>query len=120
MTIKISGDESFERLKNEFPENTKLLMEKGVYFYDYAGNYEVFSQIEFPPYSAFYSQLKDENITTKEYERGCNVYKTFKCTTLLDYMLLYVKLDTGQCFILFYFIVLICYNILIQIVRSYR
>ena len=70
-------------------------MEKGVFFYDYAGSYDVFSQQEFPPYSAFYSQLQDENITMKDYKRGCDVYKTFKCRTLLDYMLLYVKLDTG-------------------------
>ena len=92
---KNSGDDSFKRLKEEFPENTELLMEKGVFFYDYAGNYDVFSQHKFPPHSAFYSQLQDENITKKDYQRGSHVFNTFNCKTLLDYMLLYVKLDTG-------------------------
>ena len=95
LTNIISGDDCFKRLEKEFPENSKLLMEKGVYFYDYAGNYDIFSQHEFPPHSAFYSKLHEENITEKDYQRARVVYDTFNCRTLLEYMLLYVKLDTG-------------------------
>ena len=79
----------------EFPDNTDLLMEKGVYPYDYASNYEVFEG-DLPPQSAFYNQLKEENVSDRDYQRALNVYQTFDCSDFLDYMLLYVKTDTGK------------------------
>ena len=91
----ILGAESFERLAAEFPDNTELLMEKGVYPYDYTSAYDVFEG-GLPPRSAFYNQLKEEGITNADYNRALNVYQTFDCSTFLDYMLLYVKTDAGE------------------------
>ena len=72
-----------------------MLMEKGVYPYDYASSYEVFEG-GLPPKAAFYSQLREEGISNRDYNRAVNVYQTFNCTSFLDYMLLYVKTDTGS------------------------
>ena len=70
-------------------------MKKGVYPYDYTSSYDVFSK-GLPPQSAFYSQLHEEGVSDNDYERATNVYETFDCGTFLDYMLLYVKTDTGK------------------------
>ena len=92
----ISGNGAFKRLYREFPKNPELLMEKGVYCYDYTSNYSVFSQTVFPPKNVFYNQLKDEDIKDSDYERALNIYRQFNCETFLDYMLIYVKTDTGN------------------------
>ena len=91
--LKNSGVEKFKRLKKEFPEHFQLLLDKGVYFYDYAKSYSIFSETELPPKEAFYSTLKEEGISDSDYDRARNVYKATGCETLLDYMLLYVKQD---------------------------
>ena len=91
--MKKSGLENFKRLKREFPENYELLSEKGVYFYDYASSYSVFSEKNLPPKQAFYSKLREEDISDSDYSRAQNVFKTMNCQTLLDYMELYVKTD---------------------------
>lgn len=90
-----SGDDVFKQLNTVFPDNTNMLMEKGIYPYDYAKSYSVFSETEFPPRSAFFNQLRDENVTESDYQRGLQIFRTFDCETLEDYMLLYVKTDTS-------------------------
>ena len=92
--LKKSGVGKFARLKKEFPDNYKLLAEKGVYFYDYATSFSVFSEKRLPPKDSFYSKLKDEDISDEDYERAQQVFHTLKCNNLLDYMELYVKTDT--------------------------
>jgi len=84
---------AFKRLKAEFPKNYKALTSKGIYFYDYASSYSVFSQTEFPPKDAFYNKLKDEGISDKDYARAKGIYSKFNCKDLKDYMELYVKTD---------------------------
>ena len=91
--LKSAGTGKFKRLRKEFPEHFELLLEKGVYFYDYAKSYSVFSETELPPKEAFYSTLTEEGISEHDYERAKHVFKTTGCETLLDYMLLYVKQD---------------------------
>ena len=92
--LQKSGHDQFKHLKKEFPKHYKLLSEKGVYFYDYAKSYSVFSEKVLPPKEAFYSQLTEEHISDKDYDRAQRVFKTTNCKSLLDYMELYVKTDT--------------------------
>ena len=91
--MKKSGVETFKRLKQEFPENYKLLSEKGVYFYDYASSFSIFSEKNLPPKQAFYSKLREEDISDADYTRAQVVFKTMNCQSLFDYMELYVKTD---------------------------
>ena len=92
--LKKSGVEKFKRLRKEFPDDYEMLAEKGVYFYDYATSFSVFSEKQLPSKDSFYSKLKDEEISDEDYERAHQVFQTMKCDTLLDYMELYVKTDT--------------------------
>ena len=71
-------------------------MMKGVYPYDWASNHEVFSHTQLPPRESFYSKLKEEHVTERDYERALHVFDDFDCQTFLDYMMLYVKTDTGK------------------------
>ena len=91
--LKSSGIESFTRLKKEFPKHYQQLANKGVYFYDYANSFSVFSETSLPPQEAFYSKLREEGISDEDYSRALNVYKTTGCQNLLHYMQLYVKTD---------------------------
>ena len=70
-------------------------MEKGIYPYDYASTYGVFAGA-LPPQSAFYNALKEEAVSDADYQRALEVYQTFDCSSFLDYMLLYVKTDSGK------------------------
>ena len=92
--LKQSSNDQFYRLKREFPDHYSMLSDKGVYFYDYASSYDVFSEEVLPPINEFYSQLKEEHISEENYRRAQKVFKTTKCKNLHDYMELYVKTDT--------------------------
>ena len=54
---------------------------------------EKFEETELPPKEAFYSKLRQENISDKEYEHAKKVWDVFKCETLKDYHMLYLKSD---------------------------
>ena len=91
--LKKSGQDKFRSLKREFPKHQEILSEKGVYFYDYATSFAVFSEKSLPPKEAFYNQLREEHISDEDYDRAKMVYERTGCETLLDYMELYVRTD---------------------------
>ena len=91
--LKTTGMNSFSRLQKEFPLYYEDLTNKGVYFYDYASSYTIFSEKELPPKSKFYNKQKDESLSEKNYQRAQDIYNRTGCKTLLDYMLLYVLTD---------------------------
>ena len=88
---------SFPNLEKFYQGNQlKLLLEKGVYPYDYVDNVEVFDEDKLPPQEAFYSQLKDCDISDKEYKHACSVWEAFNCKTFRDYHFLYNRADVLQ------------------------
>ena len=84
----------FHRLGKEYPQHLELMRRKGVYFYDYASTYDVFSETALPPKAAFYNKLRENDITDEEYDRACEVYSKLDCKNLQEYMEHYVKSDT--------------------------
>ena len=46
-----------------------------------------------PPKDAFYSELSEEHISEADYSHAQEVFKTFKCKNVADYMMLYCSLD---------------------------
>lgn len=91
--LKTTKMDSFPRLQTEFPEHYKDLTQKGQYFYDYASSYSVFAEEKLPDKSKFYNQLKEEELSDKDYKHAQHVFQLTGCNNLLDYMLLYVKTD---------------------------
>jgi hypothetical protein len=73
------------------PNNTDLLMKKGVYPYEYMNSRGRFW--ETTPIKDFYNQLMDEGISEVEYQHALKVWETFGCQNLGDYHDLYLKTD---------------------------
>ena len=71
----------------------KLLQRKGVYPYEYFSSYESIKNAQFPPVAAFYSSLREADITPEDHVHGKKVFKFFKCKNMDDYMKLYCGLE---------------------------
>ena len=102
--LRADGPHNFKMLKQEFPgtylEDGKqrpkyeLLMEKGVYCYDYCSSFDVFSETCLPPIEAFYNKMTEEHLSEEDYARAVKTFDIMECKTLHDYMALYVLTDT--------------------------
>ena len=67
--------------------------EKRVYPYEYMDSFKRFSENKLPDRSKFFSSLKDECVSEKDYFRAINVWNIFKMNTMGDYHDLYLKTD---------------------------
>ena len=88
------GLEYFKYTMRTFGDNDPIIFQKGVYPYEHMTDRDVFKETNLPPKEAFYSKLKFEGISDKEYERAQQMWNRYACKTLEDYTSLYVKLDT--------------------------
>ena len=81
--------------KGEIDEKkVNLLLSKGCYPYEYAKCYDdLLNCKKFPPHKAFYSSLREKNISIQEYNRGQEVFDVFECDSLATYMDIYCELD---------------------------
>ena len=75
------------------PEHLDMLLQKGVYPYDYMSNWDRFSETKLPPKSKFYSKLSESHISADAHKHGQAVWKAFECKHLGDYHDLYMKTD---------------------------
>ena len=90
--VKNLKDEDFKYLSEEFSGNIlELVKEKEVYPDEYMDSFKKFSEDKLPDRCAFFSSLKDECISEKDYERPKNVWNAFKMETMGDYHDLYLK-----------------------------
>ena len=84
----------FPILESQFKnEETSLLKQKGFYPYEYIDSIEKLNEVELPDISKFYSTLKQEGISEKEYKHAKKVWDYYNCKTLKDYHNLYLKTD---------------------------
>ena len=70
------------------------MLRKGVYLYEYADNWERFSEISLASKEDFDSNLNMEGISDIDYRHANNVFKVFKLENLGNYHDLYVQSDT--------------------------
>lgn len=76
-------------------EDLKLLLRKGIYPYEFVTSIEKLRETTtLPPREAFFSRLKDEEVSEEDYEHAQNVWQRFKCQNMLDYTMIYNKTDT--------------------------
>ena len=64
-----------------------------MYPYEYMDSFEKFSENKLLDKSKFFSSLKDECISEKDYERAKNIWNVFKMNTMGNYHDLYLKTD---------------------------
>ena len=73
----------------------ELLFKKAVYPYEWVTSVsQLIDTTDFPPHSAFFSNLKRSNISLQDYNQGQQIYNDLNCSNMLDYTELYCKLDT--------------------------
>ena len=70
-----------------------LMLQKGVYPYDFMDSFEKFDQTELPAKEHFYNVLNDQDITNDEYDHAKKVWKTFKLKNMDEYHDLYLGSD---------------------------
>lgn len=89
--------ENFSILVREFPnlnsDKLKLLMRKGVFFYDYLDSIEKLDETQLPSPEYFYNKLNDEEINDSQYSHAQLVWNTFNLKNLGEYSDLYMKTD---------------------------
>ena len=71
-----------------------LLLQKGVYPYEYMENWEKFDEITLPPKEAFYSNLNLEDISDEGYAHAQKVRNFFEIKNCGEYHDLYLQIDT--------------------------
>ena len=71
-----------------------MLLRKGVYSYEYIGEWDKFNEKVLPGKDSFYSNLTLENISEIDYAHANNVFKKFNINNLGEYHDLYVRSDT--------------------------
>ena len=98
---KISEDELIEKFPNTYQLCNKdlnkfelILLQKGVYPYEYMDSWERFNETSLPDKEPFYSELNNEHITDEDYAHAQKVWDTFKIKNLVEYHDLYVQSDT--------------------------
>ena len=72
-----------------------LLLRKGVYPYEYVGDWNKFNETKLPSIKDHYSKLNLENIINEDYVHAKKVWNTFKIKILGEYHDLYVQSDTA-------------------------
>ena len=78
--------------KKHFSHNFELLKEKACFPYEWLTKENIYDK-ELPLINKFYSSLKLQNISLKEYDKTLEIYKKLKCKNIKDYLEIYMKLD---------------------------
>ena len=66
-------------------EQYELLVEKGIYPYEYMSEWEKFKETKLPPKEAFYSKLNMSGVSSENYEHARSVWKEFGIRILGEY-----------------------------------
>ena len=91
--LKSSGAENFIHLNREFAVAREVLTKKGSYPYDYMNSFERFEETQLPPQAAFYSKLKEQELSDEDYEHAMAIWSSFGLRSLGQYHDLYLKTD---------------------------
>lgn len=76
-------------------KNLSMSIHVGIYPYEAAiSTKQLMEETDIPPIEAFFSKVSNSTVTQEEYEHARNVFRTFRCPSLLAYTQLYCRLDT--------------------------
>ncbi|XP_069161320.1 uncharacterized protein [Procambarus clarkii] len=73
----------------------KLLTGKQSFCYDYLSSMSVLDEPQLPSRDKFYNTLKDEELSETDYKQALEIFDLAKCRNIGEYLLLYLKVDTG-------------------------
>ena len=78
--------------KRHFSDNFELLKEKTAFAYEWLTKENIFDK-QLPSVDKFYSSLRLQNISQKEYNKIIEIYKKLKRKNIKDYLEIDMKLD---------------------------
>ncbi len=94
-TLKRDGIDSFKYLRHHYTNDNdfNLLVQKGVFPYEYLSDSSKFEEETLPPPQNFYDKLNDQNISDSDYQHAQTVWNHFQIKTFQEYHDLYLKSD---------------------------
>ena len=87
------GNNEFFGFEDYNKSQYKLLIQKGIYPYEYMEDRNRFKETTLPPKEAFYSKLNMSVVSNQDYEHARRVWKEFGLKDLGEYHDLYLKTD---------------------------
>ncbi len=79
------------------PRKYELLSRgKSPFPYEYIENVSILQETSLPPIEKFYSHLKGSTISQEDYAFAWDIWNTFNCHTIGDYMILYLEVCTSK------------------------
>lgn len=70
-----------------------VVSRKGIMPYDFMDSFEKLKVTQFPTIGDFYSELNDTDATPEQYESAQLAWKSFNCSSMEEYLMLYLKID---------------------------
>ena len=86
------NDENKIITKEHFSNNFELLNEKTCFLYEFITKENIYNE-NLPSIENFYSSLKLDNISEKDYDKALEIYKILNCKNIQEYLDIYLKLD---------------------------
>ena len=71
----------------------KLLIQKGIYPYEYMDSWDKFEETSLPRIEKFYSNLNMSGVSDADYEHACSVWREFKIRNIGEYHDLYLRTE---------------------------
>ena len=78
--------------KQHFSDNFELLKYKACFPYEFITKENIYNE-NLPSIENFYSSLKLDNISEKDYDKNLEIYKKLNCKNIKEYLDIYLKLD---------------------------
>ena len=78
--------------REHFKNNFELMKYKVCFPYEFITKENIYNK-ELPPIENFYSSLKLDNISEKDYNKTLEIYKKLNCKNIKEYLDIYLKLD---------------------------
>ena len=78
--------------KEHFKDNFELMKYKVCFPYEFITKENIYNK-ELPPIENFYSSLKLDYISEKDYDKTLEIYKKLNCKNIKQYLDIYLKLD---------------------------
>ena len=78
--------------REHFSDNFELVKYKVSFPYEFITKENIYNK-KLPPIEKFYSSLKLDNISEKDYDKTLEIYKNLNCKNIKEYLDIYLKLD---------------------------
>ena len=85
------GGHEFFGFQSSNSHQCKLLIQKGIYPYEYMDSWDRFKETSLPSIKRFYSNLNMHGVSDTDYEHACSVWREFGIRNMGEYQDLYLR-----------------------------